>query len=160
MLQSVTGTIDLEQVYSRNVNTVWHVCLAYMKNIQDAEDALQETFLRLIKSGKKFEDENNEKAWLIVTAGNVCKDLLKHWWRKREQIEDHENSLVFPEYEIDTTLLAVMELPDKYKLAVYLYYYMDYNSREIASILHRPESTIRSQLGEAKRQLRDILKEE
>lgn len=162
MAQSYTGDDEFARIYERNFNTVWHICLAYMKNRHDAEDALQETFLRYLKSGRTFGEKENasveeqEKAWLIVTAGNVCKNQLKTWWRKRESIEDYQNELRQEPYEIDTTLQAVMELPEKYKIPTYMYYYMGYDSVQIASLLHRPKSTIRNYLSEARKKLKGI----
>lgn len=144
-------------IYLRNSNMVWHICLAFMKNQQDAEDALQETFLRLIKSEKVFDSDEHEKAWLIVTTQNICKNMLKSWWRKREEIENHEAAITTSAYEIDETLQVVMNLPNKYKVPIYLYYYMDYDSAEIAKILHKPKSTIRNYLSEARKKMKQII---
>ena len=77
------------QVYDRNVDTVYRVCYSFMKNKSDAEDMTQEAFLRLLSTGIQFENQRHEKAWLIVTASNLCKDSLKKWWRKAENIDDH-----------------------------------------------------------------------
>ena len=71
-------------VYDRNVDTVYRVCYSFMKNKSDAEDMTQEAFLRLLSTDIQFENLRHEKAWLIVTASNLCKDSLKKWWRKAE----------------------------------------------------------------------------
>lgn len=149
--------LDYAAIYNRNFSMVWHICLAYMKNQNEAEDALQETFLRMVKCRQSFQTEEHEKAWLIVTAQNVCKNMLKHWWRKRVTVDDEEKAGISKPYEIDTTLQAVMELPNKYKIPIYLYYYMEYDSVEIASILHKPKSTIRNYLSEARKLLRQTI---
>ena len=65
------------KIYHRHVDTVYRICFSFMKNSSDTEDMVQETFLKLLSSGKRFESENHEKAWLIVTASNACKDVLK-----------------------------------------------------------------------------------
>ncbi len=145
---------NYEEIYKRNFSMVWHICVSYMKNKQEAEDALQETFLRLIKSGKYFKEDEYEKAWLIVTTQNVCKNMLRHWWRKTETITEDHNMLSEPGYEVDTTLQAVMDLPTKYKIPIYLYYYMGYDSTEIAKILHKPKSTIRNYMSDARKRLK------
>lgn len=165
MAQSYTGNDEFAKIYDRHFNMIWHICLAYMKNSSDAEDALQETFLRFLKNRKEFSGtshtskEDQEKAWLIVVAKNVCKNQLKSWWRKNEPYEDYEDVLKQPPYEIDTTLTAVLDLPDKYKLPVYLYYYQDYDSSQIAEILHKPKSTIRNYLSRARMLLKDMIGE-
>ncbi len=148
---------EIAEIYSRQVKTVYRVCFAYMKNAADTEDAVSDTFMKMIRSGGGFESEEHEKAWLIRTASNVCKDMLKSWWRKREKLEDYEQRQGSGPVEVDETLQAVMALPEKYKTVVYLYYYEGYNSVEISKILLKPQSTIRNYLCEARNILRERL---
>ena len=75
---------EIKEIYERHRQTVYRVCFAYMKNSEDAADAVQETFIRLIRKAPAFENTEHEKAWLIRTASNICKDELKHWWRKHD----------------------------------------------------------------------------
>ncbi len=148
---------EIAELYSRHSKTVYRVCFAYMKNPADTEDAVQETFFRLIKSGPAFESEEHEKAWLIRTATNICRNTLRHWWRRRENIDDYHNLSSPDRSEIDELLHAVLNLPEKYKSVVYLYYYEGYSSVEIAEILKKPQSTIRNYLREARAILRERL---
>lgn len=143
-------------VYNRQVDTVYRVCYSFMKNKSDAEDLVQETFLRLLSTGKQFENERHEKAWLIVTASNLCKDALKKWWRKNENLDDF-TYLAAETKEEDTVLEAVLQLPEEYKDAVYMYYYEGYTTVEMAKFLNCPESTVRSRLMRAKRKLQILL---
>ena len=69
---------EITEIYNRQVDTVYRICYSFMKNISDTEDMVQETFLRLIRTGVLFQSEEHEKAWLIVTASNLCKDTLKN----------------------------------------------------------------------------------
>jgi len=148
---------EIAEIYERNKNTVYRVCFAYMKNTADTEDAVQDTFFQLIKTGAAFESEEHEKAWLIRTATNICKNILRNWWRKRENIENFENLGTDGNIEIDNVFGAVMSLPDKYKTTIYLYYYEGYTSVEISKILGKPQSTIRNHLHEARSVLRNKL---
>lgn len=148
---------EIAEIYSRQVKTVYRVCFAYMKNVADTEDAVSDTFMKMIRSGAGFVSEEHEKAWLIRTASNVCKDMLKSWWRKREKLEDFEQRQGSGPVEVDETLQAVMALPEKYKTVVYLYYYEGYTSVEISKILLKPQSTIRNYLCEARNILRERL---
>ena len=148
---------EIAEIYTRHSKTVYRVCFAYMKNPADTEDAVQDTFFQLIKSGPAFESEEHEKAWLIRTASNICKDVLRHWWRRRENIEDFHDLQSPEEIETDDVFQAVMDLPDKYKAVVYLYYYEGYTSVEIAGILKKPQSTVRNYLHEARAILRERL---
>jgi RNA polymerase sigma factor, sigma-70 family len=151
---------EIAAIYTRQVKTVYRVCFACMKNPADTEDAVQDTFFRLIEKGPAFESEEHEKAWLIRTATNICKNMLKHWWRRREDIDDHRDLAGTEGRDVaenDFILDEVMRLPEKYKTAVYLYYYEGYSGAEIAGVLKKPQSTVRNWLHEARGILRERL---
>lgn len=133
------------EIYRRHCQTVWNICYPYFMNPADTEDAVQETFLRLIRSGKAFQDAEHEKAWLIVTAKNVCRDEVKRARRKDVPLEaaTELRAQVAPE---DETLLAIQALPEKQRMAIYLYYYEGYGTVKIAQMLHRTQSSVRSDL--------------
>ena len=147
----------ITQVYYRHVASVYRVCYSFMKNKPETEDMVQETFLRLLTSGQTFENNRHEKAWLIVTASNLCKDTLKKWWRKHEDLDDYANILPAADPKEDSVVEAVLNLPPKYKTVVYLYYYEGYATAEIARYLKSPEATVRSRLSRARSILKDQL---
>lgn len=144
------------EAYSRQVSTVYRVCYSFMKTRSDAEDMVQETFLRLLSARPRFENERHEKAWLVVTASNLCKDSLKKWWRKNENIDDF-GEIPAEEPEEDSILECILRLPADYKDAVYLYYYEGYTTVEIARHLKCPEATVRSRLSRARKQLQSMM---
>ena len=148
---------EIREIYNRQVETVYRICYSFMKNTSDTEDMVQETFLRLIRSGALFESEEHEKAWLIVTASNLCKDALKSKWRKTEDITAHTSSVSEAPPEINHVLDAVLKLPANQKTAVYMHYYEGYSAEEIASYLSCPPSTVRSRLARARKTLRKEL---
>lgn len=148
--------IEFVAIYNRQVDTVYRVCYSYMKNKADTEDMVQETFLRLLSTKKQFENERHEKAWLIVTASNLCKDALKKWWRKSENIDDFLDIAEEPQQE-DSILEIILQLPNDYKDAVYMYYYEGYSTVEIAQHLKCPEATVRSRLSRARKQLQTMM---
>lgn len=148
---------ELAEIYERHKNTLYRVCFAYMKNPADTEDTVQDTFFQLIKTGKAFENKEHEKAWLIRTAINLCKNALKSKKRRQENAQSNER-VQETETELDEVLETVLGLPDKYKAVIYLYYYEGYNSAEISKILAKPKSTIRNHLHEARGILREKLK--
>ena len=151
-----TGTKNFIETYNRHVDMVYRVCYSFMKNQTDAEDMVQETFLRLLSNQKKFADERHEKAWLIVTASNLCKDTLKNWWRTNENIDDYPD---IPQKSSgsSTVMEAILSLSDDYKTAVYMYYYEGYSTAEIAQFLGCPDATVRSRLARARKQLQAML---
>ena len=79
----------VEDAYARHSGAVYRVAYTYMKNRYDAEDALQETFLRLIRGKVCFENERHELGWLILTCSNVCRDMLKAKARQHEPLDEH-----------------------------------------------------------------------
>ena len=145
---------EITEIYNRQLNTVYRICFSFMKNTADTEDMVQETFLRLLSSGVVFVSEEHEKAWLIVTASNLCRDTLKKWWRKTEDIDDPALGLQQPPFEIDGVLDAIMKLPADQKCAVYMYYYEGYSTAEIAGYLQCPQATVRSRLSRARKTLK------
>ena len=148
---------EILEVYDRHADTVYRVCFAYMKNAPEAEDMTQETFLRLISHEKPFENQRHEKAWLIVTASNLCKDALKKWWRYSENIDDYTYLAQESPETGNEVLDAILALPPDYKDAVYMYYYEGFSTVEIARHLNCPESTVRSRLSRARKQLQTML---
>lgn len=148
---------EITEIYNRQVDTVYRICYSFMKNATDAEDMVQETFLRLIRSGVIFQSEEHEKAWLIVTASNLCKDSLKKWWRRTESLEDPALRLEETSVEINPVLEAIFQLPVDQKTAVYMYYYEGYTAGEIAKYLRCPQATIRSRLMRARKILKQKL---
>ena len=150
---------EIKEIYRRQEKTVFRVCYNYMQNVPDTEDAVQETFLRMIAAGPSFQSEEHEKAWLIRTVVNVCKNELRHWFRKHEELGEHNNGICQPDTKGEV-LEAVFHLPEKERLVLYLYYYEGYSSVEIGKILHRTESAIRMRLKKGKKMLKDQLKEE
>ena len=77
-----------DEIYELYADDMYRLCFTYMKNKMDAEDAVQETFSRLYTTRQKFDSREHIKAWLIVTASNYCKDILKQWWRKRKNLDE------------------------------------------------------------------------
>lgn len=145
----------MTEIYNRNVLSVYRLCFSYLKNVTDTEDIVQETFVKAFMRDKAFENERHEKGWLIMTAGNLCKDLLSHWWRKNRNLDDYETLQAKAGFDIDETFIEIMKLPPKYKTVIYMYYYEEYSTREISEILKKNKSTVCSLLKRG----REILKE-
>lgn len=148
---------EIIAIYDRHVDTVYRICYSFMKNAAEAEDMVQETFLRLIVSSTIFRDERHERAWLIVTASNLCKDSLKKWWRRNESIEDNLTLAAPQSGEQREVMEALLQIPKDYKAVVYMYYYEGYSTAEIASWLNIPHATVRTRLARARKQLRNLL---
>jgi RNA polymerase sigma-70 factor (ECF subfamily) len=154
------SSVIFEVSYERYFNMVYQVCFSYLKNAADAEDAVADVFEKLLKHGLSFKNAEHEKAWLLRTAINHCKDVLKHWWRMRANIDDYENLETADPYQGNELMKLILELPDRYKDVVYLYYYEGYSTVEIAKMLRKPKSTIRNHLHEARGILKGAIEDE
>lgn len=134
---------------------VFRLALAYLKNIQDAEDITQDVFVKVLKKDKTFEFDEGEKAWLIRVTINASKDLLKSAWFKRT-IAINED-IPFHEEEQSDLFYAVMSLDRKYSTIIHLYYYEDYSVKEISHLLRIKEGTVQTRLYRARRKLEGSL---
>ena len=149
---------DIEQIFRRHAQTVYRVCYSFLGSAADAEDATQATFMKLIDRPRTFDSVEHEKAWLIVCASNLCKDVLKSAARTRvTAMPEREPADPRQADPIDTTLDAVLRLPDRYKDVVYLYYYEGFKTGEIAEMLDEKPSTVRNRLHDARALLREAL---
>lgn len=151
---------EFAEIYRRNVDTVYRLCYILLKNTADADDAVQSIFLKLLNHDKPFNDREHEKAWLIVTTKNYCKDVLKSWWKSRRTDVDvlPEKTVWGNEEHQGEILERLLSLPDKYKTVLYLYYYEGYSVKEISRLLNRKESTLQTQLAKGRERLKVDLK--
>ena len=125
-------------------NMLLKLAFTYLKNTYDAEDVVQDVFLKLFEKNPKFDNKEHAKFWLIRVTINKCKNILKSSWFKKTTALD-ENLSYIPKEEIGI-IDEVLKLPPKYKAVIHLYYYEDYSIEQIAKILSRKPSTIGTQL--------------
>jgi RNA polymerase sigma-70 factor (ECF subfamily) len=151
---------DIAGIFSRHVKTVYRLCYSYLASPQDAEDATQAVFMKLVAKPRTFEDVEHEKAWLLVVAANYCKDVLKSAERARAAEMPPDVADPSAKSEPNDVLEAVLALPPLYKDCVYLYYYEGYKTDEIAKMTETPPSTIRNRLRDARALLKTALEGE
>lgn len=131
-----------------------------LKDVQNAEDATQNVFVKFIKASKEYQSENHLKASLIVIAQNECKNHLKHWWNSKRDSMDNTKEAHYTHNDNSHIKDAIKSLPNKYRIPVYLFYYEGYSTEEISKMLKINHSTIRSHLFEARKRLKLILEED
>ena len=159
-MEPIRSQEEVASLYRRHVDMVYQVCLMLMKNVPDAEDAVQTVFRKVMEHPKPFRDHEHEKAWLITTARNECKNQLKHWWRTRRESEEVLNTLAWEQPEDGALWETILRLPEKYRLVLYLHYYQGYTTGEMAELLGENPSTVRSRLAQARKKLKLKLEEE
>lgn len=157
------SSAHIERVLAEYSDSIIKLCYTYTKNVHDAEDIAQETFIALIQHGGGFESDEHEKAWLLRTAVNKCKNHFKSGWIKNtvpiEDIETTEEpSESFEPDEGSELLEAVKRLPEKYRLPIHLFYYEGYSINDIAGIIGKKPATVGTLLARARERLKEILK--
>ena len=153
------ASVSLRKLYREYMPSVYRMAFSYMQNHPDSEDVTQECFLRLAQSGRRFSDRRQVQAWLIITAANLSKDLLRRAHRKDlplDAVGDHPA----PREEHRQLRSAVLELPEKYRTVIYLYYFEGYSVQELAKLLHRTENTVKTRLRRGRELLRDKIERE
>ena len=149
-----------EHAAVRYQNMVYRIALHYFGNSQDAEDAVQEIFLRLYTAEKSFESPEHLRRWLIRVTDNVCRDVLRSPWRRRRvSLEELPEEPVFDQPEQAALYREIMALPEKYRTVLNLFYYEELSVKEIGELLglrtsafttrlHRARARLKEQLGE------------
>ena len=141
-------------------DAIYRLAFHYCRNPYDADDIVQTVLLKLYKNQKPFESREHMRNWLMRVTVNDCKKLLiSPWCSRREALEDYADTLYAQAPEDGALFLAVMELPQKYRLVTCLYYYEGYSVNEIAQITGSNPSTIRTRMEKARKLLKTKLKE-
>ena len=151
---------DMERIVGAYGNAVLRMCFLYLKDSHLAEDASQETFLKVYRNYAQFDGTAGEKTWVMRIAINVCKRQLRSPWRLLRAPQESLDSLRMegPEPPDDTLVRAIQALPPKYREVIILYYYQEWKAWEIAQRLHVPVSTVTVRLSRARGLLRERLK--
>lgn len=149
----------LEELVDRHETALFRAALAILGDVQEAEDAVQDTFLRYLEKRPELRDGGHEKAWLLKVTANRCKSILRT--RRRRPTVELLDIYPVPEEEGSRELMeAVLALPANQRSAVHLHYYEGYTSEEIGAILGQRPGTVRSHLSRAREALRRYLLEE
>ncbi len=147
-----------ETFVTKHENRLYRTALAITGNMSDAEDIVQEVFLRAYEKAPEFESEEHEKAWLIRVTVNLCNSRLRSPWRKRTvPLLDSYPATEPEQYEL---LEQIMTLPPKYRTVIHLFYYEGYSIKGISELTGQKESTVRSHLTRARQKLKSVLKED
>lgn len=139
-------------------NSILRLAYSYLHNQSDAEEVLQDTLLQFLRTAPVLESPQHEKAWLLRVAANLSKNRLKY---NRLRSADELRDTLAAEQREDLSFVweAVKALPQHSRAAIHLFYHEGCSTAQIASILGRKESTIRSDLRRGRIQLKEILKE-
>lgn len=139
-------------------NSILRLSYSYLHNLADAEDILQDTLVQYLKTRPVLETSAHEKSWLLTVAANLSKNRISY--NQVRQADELQEELVAEEREdLSFVWEAVRTLPEKYREVIHLFHYEGYSTAQIAKMLGRKESTVRSDLRRGRQRLKEILKE-
>lgn len=147
--------VDIEPLFCKYRDDVYRLALSYTRNTQEAEDVCQSVFLKLIE---QTITPGKERAWLMQVTANQCRNLLRSsWWKNTAALDE---TIAVPAYEHNDVYRAVMALTPKYRVVVYLRYYEELTTKEIAKLLRITPTAVTTRMNRARVMLREMLKEE
>lgn len=152
---------DYISAVKRNSQRLYMLALSFTKNHSDAEDIMQDVFLKLLKHNKSFNNEEHLDKWLTVVCVNESKNYIKSPFRKNTVLLDEAKDL----YTFDTVndydiFKSVMSLPKKERTVIHLFYYEDLPVKEIAKMLKIKESAVKTRLSRGRKHLKEMLGDE
>ena len=157
------GILDKQfiRVFDLYKNDIYRLVYSYTKNKSDSDDITQNTFIKLYNHNEILRRQDEDiKKWLIKVAINECKTFLLSSWKKKiiAFVEKQENtlSITLPNNDL---LEAILQLPKRYRIIIFLYYYEDYKIKEISEMLNLSITNIQTILSRARKKLKEILKE-
>lgn len=169
------GLDEITDLISEHGNAVYNFCMYLAKNKHDGEDLFQETVARAIELASKIDRQNNPKSYLMSIAVNIWKDTVQKRARRQRitQVIDtgsaeasefadpniNVESGVINEMMNNTLLSIINKLDDKYRIPIILFYSEDLKISEIASLLKKPEGTVKRRLHEAKSKIKKEMEE-
>ena len=139
-------------------NAILRCAYSYLHNMADAEEILQDTLLKLLTAAPTFDSEEHKKAWLLKVAANLSKNRIEY--NALRDCDELDESLAAEGREdLSFVWEAVKQLPTQYREVIHLHYYEGYSTEEMAKILRRNPSTVRSDLRRGREKLKSVLKE-
>lgn len=150
---------DYTRIFNLFKNDVYRLAFSYTKNYFDSDDIVQSVFIKLYNNFDKFEDDIGIKKWLTKVTINECKTLfLSAWKRKIFPITDKEENMAIDIKKDSSLIDSFFQLPKKYRIVLFLFYYEDYKIKEIAEMLKVKEATIKTRISRGRSLLKNVLK--
>lgn len=149
---------DIERIVETYSDLLLRLAIHHVKNMAEAQDVVQDVFLKYMKKNPKFDSLDHEKAWFYRVCINRCKDYQRHWWQINRSDVDYEfKSNDEKHYEL---IEEIKKLNFHERNAIYLFYYEQYTTKQIADIFEVKENTVSSWLHRARLKLKEQLKGE
>ena len=149
---------ELERYIRLYTKNVFGAAMCYVRNTSDADDIVQEVFIKLYTYSGSFESDEHVRSWLLRCAVNQSKSLLRsYWYRFSEPLEKAENKAHSDIGETDSLLDIMNRLDRKTHIVLYMYYYEGYSAKEIAGMTHSTENAVMHRLSRGRKKLKMLL---
>lgn len=153
-----------DDLYQKYADIVFRTAYNFLLNKDDAEDIVQEVFIKYFISNKTFNDDNHEKAWILTVTANLSKNVLRSKSRQNLELDD---TIKIVDHKFDKAITnhldleeAMKELTANQRLVIYLFYYEQIPIKYIAKIMKSNENTVKSHLLRAKSKMKTYLEKE
>lgn len=147
---------DIDRIVETYSTTLLRMAMHYVSSQTEAEDIVQNVYIKYLHKAPEFKDEHHELAWLLRVTSNAGKDANRTWWKRQTtELRDDVSNRV--EVEQTTLLYLIRKLPPSYKNAIYLHYYEGYKVAWIAEIYHVKETTVASWLHRGRKKLKVLM---
>lgn len=149
-----------EEIVEKYNGMLYRLAMVRMKNEEDAKDVVQDTFLRFLqhlKKGNSFNDEEHLKAWLLTVATNRGKSILSLAWNRKTEGMDSVREIAAPMEKTEYAYEYVLNLPEKYRVAINLFYYEQLTTEQIADVMKTKPATVRSYLHRGREKLKEMM---
>lgn len=157
-----------KQLYLQYADAMYNVCVRILQHQAEAEDALQEAFIKIFNNIQQYRNESSIGSWMKQIVTNTCLNMLR---KKKLVLDELVDDISESEYEseseseseyehdysVEDIKKAIEELPQGYRVVFNLFMFEEYTHKQIAEMLEISESTTKSQLFKAKRKLKEIL---
>ncbi|MEK5232162.1 sigma-70 family RNA polymerase sigma factor [Lysinibacillus sp. FSL K6-0232] len=153
---------ELEQIMERHTERLIRLAFYYVRDLQSAEDIVQEVFIKFYNNAQSYEERGELKAYLSKLVVNKSKDYLRSWTYRKIQVQQKifskqatiRRDMLVQQDEQTLIENAIVALPLKQREVIIHFYFEELSVLEIAALLQIPESTVKTRL----RRGRELLK--
>jgi RNA polymerase sigma-70 factor (ECF subfamily) len=148
---------EARRILETYADMILRISYSYLRHTYDAEDICQNVILKYLSSHQRFDSREHEKAWMIRTTINACKDLRKSAFFRNAIGLDALPERAVPEEPVSVLTEELKKLPANYRISIHLFYYEGYTIKEIAQILGKRETVVANYLSRGRKRLKDSL---
>ena len=152
---------DVDEVYNKYADILYRVALSHLANTEDAQDVVQDVFVKYMTAAPVLYNDDHERAWLIRVTINRCRDVIRR--KKVREVVPLDEAMHIPakeEGDVSELLKCLSCIPVKYRETVILHCLEGFSQQDTAKILGVSLSAVKMRISRARETLRKIRQEE